>query len=244
MRYRGDPTWLIGPGYGIAVVLQSFQGRSGADPEEPPDLSRFKPPEEIILSYRKRFEWSEERLNHAVHRENLAAPFGDKVRETIKTEERFDVLGERFFNAVVSFVAKPAPAFRAFKFYQTLVYALLFVFFLLAVGGQSAWLEFLGDPGAGKALQLLVTMIHTLFSPGGLAALGSYALLNLLLGYRFYRRYRGLLRNVAQKTTEGLRLALFRIWEETLDEVVHDLEGLKSDMVSRLEAISSLRKGT
>ena len=244
MRYRGDPTWLIGPGYGIAVVLQSFQGRSGADPEEPPDLSRFKPPEEIILSYRKRFEWSEERLNHAVHLENLAAPFGDKVRETIKTEERFDVLGERFFNAVVSFVAKPAPAFRAFKFYQTLVYALLFVFFLLAVGGQSAWLEFLGDPGAGKALQLLVTMIHTLFSPGGLAALGSYALLNLLLGYRFYRRYRGLLRKVAQKTTEGLRLALFRIWEETLDEVVHDLEGLKSDMVSRLEAISSLRKGT
>jgi small GTP-binding protein len=242
MRYCGDSAWLIGPGYGVALVFQSFQGRSGKGLEEPPDLSEFKPPEEIILSYRKRFEWAEEHLSHAVHRENLAVPFGEKVRETIKAAARFDVLGERFFNAVVSFVAKPAPAFRGFKFYQSLVYALLFGFFLLAVGGQSAWLEFLSDPGAGKALRLLVTMIHTLFSSGGLAALGSYTLLNLFLGFRFYRRYRGLLRKAAQKTLEGLRLALFRIWEETLDEVVHDLEGLKSEMASRLDALSSFRK--
>ena len=242
MDYRGDPGWLVGPGYGVALVFQSLQGRSGKGPEELPDLYEFKPPEEIILSYRKRFEWAGENLDHAVHRENLAVPFGEKVRETIKAEARFDELGERFFNAVVSFVAKPAPSFRGFKFYQTLVYALLFVFFLLAIGGQSAWLEFLGDPGAGKALRLLVTMIHTLFSSGGLAALGSYALINLFLGFRFYRRYRALLRKGAQKTLEGLRLALFRIWEETLDELVHDLEGLKSEMASRLEALSSLHK--
>ena len=242
MRYRGDPAWLIGPGYGVALVFQSFQGRSGKGQEEPPDLSEFKPPEEIILSYRKRFEWAEEHLSHAVRRENLAVPFGEKVRETIKAETRFDALGERFFNAVLSFVAKPAPPFRGFKFHQTLVYALLFVFFLLAVGGQTAWLEFLNDPGAGKALQLLVTMIHTLFSPEGLAALGSYALLNLFLGFRFYRRYRGLLRKAAQKTLEALKLALSRIWEESLDEVVYDLQGLKSDMASRLDAFSSIRK--
>jgi small GTP-binding protein len=242
MRYGSDPAWLIGPGYGIALVFQSFQGRSGKGPEEPPDLSGFKPPKEIILSYRKRFEWVEEHLSHAVHRESLAVPFGEKVRETVKAETRFDALGERFFNAVVSFVARPAPALTGFKLYQTLVYALLFAFFLLAVGGQSAWVEFIGDPGAKKALQLLITMIHTIFSTRGLAALGSYALLNLFLGFRFYRRYRGLLQKAAQKTLEALRLALSRIWEESLDEVVHDLEGLKSEMASRLEVLSSLRK--
>jgi len=242
MGYRSDPTRLVGPGYGIALIFQAVQGRSGKGLEDPSDLAGFKPPEAAVLSYRKRFEWVEEHLSHAVHRESLAAPFGRKVRETIKAEEKFDVLGERFFNAVMSFVAKPAPAFRGFRLYQALVYALLFVFFLLAVGGQSAWVGFLGDPGAGKALQLLVTMIHTIFSTKGLAALGSYALLNLFLGFRFYRRYQGLLRKAAQKTLEGLRLALSRIWEEVLDEVVHDLEGLKKEMASRLATLASFRK--
>jgi hypothetical protein len=242
MRYRSDPSWLVGPGYGIAALFQSFQGRSGKAPEEPADLSGFEPPEEITLSYRKRFEWAEEHLGHAVHRESLPAAFGEKVRETIKGETRFEALGERFYHAVLSFVAKPAPAFRGFKVYQSLVYALLFAFFLLAVGGQSAWLEFLGDPGPRKALQLLISIIHTVFSTRGLAALGSYALLNLFLGFRFYRRYQKLLQKTAQKTLEALSLALSRTWEESLDEAVRDIEELKSETASRLEALTSLRK--
>jgi len=241
MRYRSDPACLVGPGYGIALVFQSFQGRSGKSPEDPPDLSGFKPPEGIIRSYRKRFEWAEEHLSYALYRENLAAPFLEKVRETVKAQSRFDALGERFFNVIVSFVAKPAPAFRGFKLYQALVYALLFAFLLMAVGGQSAWLEFLRDPGAGKALQLFITMIHTIFSASGLAALGSYALLNLFLGFRFYRRYRRLLQRASRKTLEALRLALSGIWVESMDEMMHDLEGLKSEMDSRLNALSSIR---
>jgi GTP-binding protein EngB required for normal cell division len=240
MRYRSDPNWLIGPGHGIALILQSFQGRSGQGPEDLPDLSAFKPPESIILSYRKPFEWAEEHLGHAVHRENLAAPFGAKVKETVKVPKRFEALGVRFFNAVVSFVAQPAPAFKVFKLFQGLAYALLFAFFLLAVGGENAWLEFLRDPGAGNGLRLLVTMIHTVFSTRGLAALGSYALLNLFLGFRFYRSYQRLARKASQKTLEALRIALSRIWEESLDEVVNDLEGLKSEMTSRLEAIHKI----
>lgn len=243
MRYRSDPAWLVGPGYGIAMVFQSFQGRSGRAPEEPEDLSGFEPPEAITLSYRKRFEWAEAHLGHAVHRERLAAVFGEKARETIKAETRFQSLGERFYLAVLSFVAKPAPAFRGFKLYQSLVYALLFAFLLLAVGGQGAWLEFLGDPGPRKALQLLIPMVHTVFSSRGLAALGSYAILNLFLGFRFYRRYQRLLQKTSEKTLEALRLALSRTWEESLDELVRDIEALKAETASRLEAISSLRKG-
>jgi len=242
MPYGGDPTWLVGPGYGIALIFQSFQGRSGRSAEEPADFSGLKPPEEIILSYRKRFEWAEEHLIHAVHRQNLAAAFEEKARETLKVETRFDALGERFFNTLLSFAAKPVPAFRAFKLYQASVYALLFAFLLIAVGGQGAWLAFLDEPGAGKALQLLITMIDTIFSTRGLAALGSYALLNLFLGFRFYRRSRRLLQKASQKTREALMLALSGIWEESLDELAQGLEGLKSETASRLETISSIRK--
>lgn len=243
MRSRSDPAWLAGPGYGIALVFQSFQGRPGQVAGEPADLAGFEPPEAIILAYRKRFEWAEERLSHAVHRESLALPFREKVKETVKAQARFDLLGERFYHAVLSFVARPAPSFRGFKVYQRMAYAILFAFLLLALGGQTAWLAFLHDPGAGKALQLLIAMIHTVFSTAGLAALGSYALLNLFLGFRFYRRYQRLLQKTARKMLNALRLALTKIWEETLDELLRDMEELKSEMASRLEALSSLHKG-
>jgi GTP-binding protein EngB required for normal cell division len=240
VRHQADPSRLVGPGYGIALLLQTFQGRADAAPETGPNLSRFKPPEEIILSYRKRFQWAEEYLSHRIHRENLSPPFIAKVKETIRAEVRFDTLEERFLNAVLSFVVRPAPAFKLFKIYQKLAYVLLFAFLLLAVGGERAWLDFLGNPGPGKALQLLVTMVHTLFSTKGLAALASYALLNLFLGFRFYRRYRKLLLRAGKKALGGLKITLGGIWEENLDDLLRDMQGLKEEMASRLEVLSKI----
>jgi GTP-binding protein EngB required for normal cell division len=155
MRHQTDPSRLVGPGYGIALVFQAFQGRADGTSENPADLSRFKPPEEIIFTYRKRFQWFEEHLSHIIHRENLGAPFGEKAKETIRGEARFDALGERFLHAVLSFAARPAPSFKLFKIYQNVTYALLFAFFLLAVGGERAWLEFLGNPGRPRHFNCL-----------------------------------------------------------------------------------------
>jgi hypothetical protein len=85
-------------------------------------------------------------------------------------------------------------------------------------------------------------MIHTLFSTRGLAALASFALLNLFLGFRFYRRYRRLLLRAGEKALRALRITLDGIWEETLEKLLRDMEGLKEDMASRLEVISSIRR--
>ncbi|MBN2033585.1 MAG: 50S ribosome-binding GTPase [Deltaproteobacteria bacterium] len=242
MRHHADPSRLVGPGYGIALLFHAFRGRSDGTSENSLDLSLFKPPEEIILSYRKRFQWAEERLRHLIHRENLGMPFEEQVNETIRAEARFDALGERFLQAVLSFVARPAPTFKLFKIYQTVFYAVLFAFFLFAVGGERAWLDFLSSPGPAKSLQLLVTMIHTLFSTKGLSALASYALLNLFLGFSFYRRYQSLLLRAGEKALGALSIAISGIWEENLDELLSDMEALKQEMASRLEALSTMRR--
>jgi GTP-binding protein EngB required for normal cell division len=242
MIHRQDPSWLVGPGYGTALVLQTLQGRFGKDTEETPDLTDLKPPQETVLSYRKRFEWIEEHLTHAIRRDNLPQAFVEKAQETIRAERRFEDLGERFLNAVLSFILQPTPAFRGFKVYQSLIYALLFIFFLLAMGGEKSWLDFLGDPGVTKGLQLLITMIHTLFSPKGLAALGSYALLNLFLGFRFYRRYRRLLLRSARKTLDLLKFNLSGIWEDHLSALLQDLQDLRKEIASRLDVLSSLHQ--
>jgi GTP-binding protein EngB required for normal cell division len=242
MSHQQDPTWLVGPGYGIALVLQTLQGRSGEGREETADLTELKPPQETVLSYRKRFEWTEEHLAHIIRRENLPPGFMEKAKETIRGERRFEDLGERFLSAVLSFVVQPAPTLKGFKIYQCLIYALLFMFFVLAVGGQKAWLDFLGDPGISKGLQLLITIIRALFSSKGLAALGSYALLNLFLGFRFYRRYRRLLLRSARKTLAVLKFNLSGIWDVQLDDLVQDLQNLRRETASRLDMLSSLHQ--
>jgi small GTP-binding protein len=242
VSHRQDLSWLVGPGYGIGLALQSLRGRSGEGTQGIPDLSELKPPQETVLSYRKRFEWIEEHLEHLIRRENLPPTFVEKARETIRGEQRFEALGERFLNAVLSFIVQPAPAFRGFRIYQTLIYALLFMFFLLAMGGEKPWLDFLGDPGVTKGFQVLITMIHALFSPKGLAALGSYALLNLFLGLRFYRRYQGLLHRSAWKTLAVLKFNLSGIWEDHLGDLFQALQDLRREMAARLDVISSLRR--
>jgi hypothetical protein len=83
-------------------------------------------------------------------------------------------------------------------------------------------------------------MVHTLFSTKGLAALASYALLNLFLGFRFYRRYRKLLLRAGKKALGGLKITLGGIWEENLDDLLRDMQGLKEEMASRLEVLSKI----
>ena len=240
MRHHADPSRLVGPGYVIALLFLAFQGREHETTDSRADLSRFKPREEDILSYRKRLQWAEERLNYLIHRESLSGPYGEKAREITRAQGRFEILAERFFQAASSFASRPAPGFRLFRIYQAVVYALLFAFFLFAVGGEKAWLDFMGNPGPAKALQLLVTMVHTLFSTKGLAALASYAILNLLLGFRFYRQYRKRLVRAGEKALGALKITLSGIWEQTLDELLRDLEGLEEETASRLEALSEL----
>lgn len=242
MRHQADPSRLVGPGYGIALLFQAFQGRTGGVPGTPPDLSQFKLPDEIIHPYRKRFHWAEEHLTHMTKRANLGPPFIERLKEAVQGEARVDVLKERFSHALLSFAARPAPAFRLFKLYQNLAYLLLFAFLLLAVGGERAWLDFLGNPGPSKALQLLVTMVHTLFSTKGLAALASYALLNLFLGFRFYRRYRKLLLKAGKKALSALRITFAGIWEGALDELLRDMQEVQKETAARLETLSSIGK--
>lgn len=242
MRHRSDPSRLVGPGYGIALLFQAFQGRADGGAEEPPDLSRFKPSEDLTFTYRKRIQWAEDHLVQMLHRENLGPAFEENSRRAFHGDARFDALGERFLSAVLAFISRPAPAFRGFKAYQRIAYSLLLAFFLFALGGEAAWLALIADPGASKALQLIITMIHAVFSTKGLAALGSYALLNLFLGFRFYRRYRKLLLRVGEKGLASLKIALGSLWEETLSELAGDVAGLRREMVSRLEGISSFGK--
>jgi hypothetical protein len=90
-------------------------------------------------------------------------------------------------------------------------------------------------------LQLLISIINTLFSGKGLAALGSYVLLNLFLAFRFYRRYGTLLNKSSQKALEALSKALSKAWDDCLDGILHDIGRLKEETREKISAIAEIR---
>jgi len=241
---QGDPHHLVGPGNGLAILLQDFRKRFTKEENRRPDLSLFAPPEEINVSFRRRLEWVEDQIDHRILRQDLAPPFREKLHEILDVTKRFEDLRERFFHLAALHAAEPSlPSFWGFRALQYLLYLLLLAFFLLAIGGETAWREILTDPGGAGMLGLLLSGIYTLFSGKGLAALASYVLLNLLLAFRFYRRYKKLLRHATQKIVKPLRLELVKVWEEELDAIQDGLKRFRTDIQSQIAAVSDLKQG-
>jgi GTP-binding protein EngB required for normal cell division len=241
--YRRDPSHLVGPGYSLALVLGLIQRNASAESDRLLDPSRLQPPEEAATCFRKRLEWVDEHLGHSALRQGLPSSFAETTRKTINLEKRFESLGETFLNAVTLYIVEPPlPAFRFFKAGQWGAYLILLGVFLIAVGGETAWLNVLHAFGVSSVVQLLVSIITTLFSTKGLAGLGSFVLLNLFLAFRFYRRYGTLLSKSSQKALVGLTKALIGAWAECLEGILHDLGKLREETREKMATIAEIKE--
>ena len=110
------------------------------------------------------------------------------------------------------------------------------------MGGETAWRAALDNPGVASILKVLLSTVHNLFSPKGLAALASYALLNLFFSFRFYRRSKELLRRQTERIMVSLRAELSRAWEESLDFILADLNRFREDIREQTASIAALKK--
>lgn len=100
------------------------------------------------------------------------------------------------------------------------------------------------NPGVGSILRLFVSLIHTLFSGKGLAALGSYALLNVFFGFRLYRRYGRLIDRAAEKVMDALKASLLDIWKGTLDDLENDLKELRAGINTQISTLRGTSDST
>jgi GTPase Era involved in 16S rRNA processing len=239
LEYQGEPFALVGPGYVIALAFNLFHGRGTNDVRRTLDASSFKPSEGIISVFERRFDWVEEHMGHAILQRNLAPSFLEKLKEHLNAKRNLEALRISFHTAVAAHADESAPSrFWGFRFFQWVVYLVVLVLFLFAIGGEKAWQDVLNHPGTAQVMGLVLSMIHNLFDTKGLAALGSYALINLFLGFRFYRRYRKIVQKGAQRKEQSLKQALSRLWEESLDALIRDLHELKNEIQSQLSSFA------
>ncbi len=240
---RIDPHPMVGPGYAIALVLGRWQrifAEGNAGPSRPAGVT---PPDRIIAPFRTRLEWLQNRFSHRIRRANLSPFFEERAQEALDATSTLGDLAEACATLVSLILTKPAlPSFRGFKGRQLLMYFLLAAFLLFAVGGESAWRDVLNDPGATNIVNLLVSCIHGIFSAKGLAALGSFGLLNLFFGFWFYRRYARLLRGTTAKLVASLKAKLQKCWEAKIDSISARLDRAGAETRAQVSAISSLRQ--
>jgi hypothetical protein len=157
-----------------------------------------------------------------------------------------DAEWQEFLQRLQSVAAKSleihwGPSFRGFRAVQYSAYLLLFVFLLFALGSGAGLQDLFDRPSWHGLLGLVLALLQTLFSPQGFAALGSYFLLQVLLGFRFYKRYKKLLQRHAQKIIESLMLELDRVWEEKRNALIDHLTQKAQQVEERTAALRALR---
>jgi len=235
---KWDPSQLIGPGHLLGTLLQGWP-RSSKEQNSPMDLAAISFPDEIAVL--RRLEWLEDRLSRRLLRHNLPVSFREQFHEKLDVSKVMEELRDLFARKAAGWMAEPAlPSFRIFKIFQSLTYLLILIFFLFAIGGEEAWRDVLDNPGINSVIGLILSGIQTLFSAKGLAALGSYALLNLFFAVRFYRRLRKRSETAAKKIIKTLKGELTEIWEEKMQSILDDINHFREDVRSQISAVSIL----
>jgi ribosome biogenesis GTPase A len=233
---------LVGPGHGLALLFQEFRRLAGREKGHAPEEPSPDPPEHVVWIFETRMGELKDRLSRHMLVGNLPAPFMERVDRILRIPARVETLRKELGRTLTLHLLEPStPSFWWFRLRQYAAYTLLLCLFLGAVGSEAAWREILARPGPGSLLQVLLSMVHSLFSTQGLAALGSTMLLNIYLGFRFYRGYRRLMDGAAGKTAQAAARDLLGVWQGTLDSLFEDLKGFREEIRSRIASIEAIK---
>ncbi len=240
---QGDPSRLVGPGFGVATLLSSFGRGLTGNSENRVALSVFEPPEQVSKAFQRRYQWLEDHLTHRFLNENLSLLLQEKLKEVLDISRRFENLGEAFFQSTAAYAdEKRRSRLWGFRLLQWIIYGLVLAAFLLSAGGKNAWHHLFVAPSGEAFWHLLLSIIETLFSTTGLAALGSYLIINLIIGFIFYRHYRNILFKNTRKNIGRLKEMLIQVWMESIESMTGDIADFKKELLDRSRELSSLQK--
>jgi len=231
---------LRGPGYLLAALAQEWR-RGSRSSEGRESFSAVLLDDVTVAPLRRHFERMEDRMAYRLLQSGIAPALIDGLEGIMKSPGRWEAAARRLRRFVDVRVASYEPVSeKRFVWTQCGAYFLLLAFFLLALGGEGAWLSLVERPGVSSAFRLILSVMGTLFSPAGLAALGSYTLLNVFLGLGFYGRYKRHLQRCMQKFIGEIRLELGSMWEDELDSLIAGLREYGKEVEKELSAMSEL----
>lgn len=239
-----DPSHLVGPGYLVAQGVQILQKWSGTSKSvesgDPPPMNQGA----AFLLQSQMGRLQDRIIRRLLHRGLPTGIFAgpDEMKRAGPDWERFADRVREF--TAMRLLDQRSSKTAGFRFLQLGIYTALFALFLMAMAGDVSWRDFIRSPGVGPLLDLAIGILLSLFSPKGIAALGSYLILLALVALRFYRRYKKSLQHHTQKFIESLKQGLGRMWEEELQSVIRGLNERRRELEARAREITSLVTGS
>jgi GTPase Era involved in 16S rRNA processing len=238
---RPAPVPLLGPGYGLALAMDRLGSTSQKKEGGLADLASLSFPDAVHSTFETHLHWLQARMERQILRQNLPEIFSDRIKNNLQIPTRLESLKSALTQTVALHLASaPWPSFSPFKIWQGICYFLVLAVFLVAIGGETSWKDVLNNPGINSLSHLILSGIHTLFGSKGLAALGSYVIINIFLGFRFYRRFLRLTDRLTDKRVEALRAGLTSTWENQVDAVAASLNEMREDIQRQKSNLSAI----
>jgi hypothetical protein len=236
---------LVGVGYTIAVLAKDWSRLTKGSDQGLNTADRFLRVR-AFESLQHELQRLDNQMTYRFLHQGLSSGTGDYGRGLFDVNAEWDDLLKRLREVVDRCLADRTEfSVKGFRAVQYASHLLLFLFFLLAVIDETALRNLVEHPNWYNMIGLIAALIQRLFSPNGFFALGSYVLLQVFLGVRFYRRYKKLLQRHAQRFIESLKLELGWIWEEELNILINHLTEKVREVEGRMAALSALcRSGT
>lgn len=125
---------------------------------------------------------------------------------------------------------------------QRTVSVVITVLLLFALGGREGWRAVTAEPGVAQFVGLCAAVVEKLFSGQGLAALGTWAVLQLVLGGRFYREYKKSLQRRGEAIIDSLQSALEQVLRQALEQIVEVIRQCRKEMEDRMTVMELLGK--
>jgi GTP-binding protein EngB required for normal cell division len=225
-RVLTAPSLLVGPGRALAAVPL---------------------PDVLVNRLRGELQHTEHRLANVLLRQALPAGLTDALVQAIGLEAAWERFTARVRNAVESRLLIPAEPHHSwpnvvFRGRQYVAYAALIAVFLVVEGGEGLWMRLFQHPSLRTLMTLVLSIFNSLFSPSGLAALGTLAVLLMLLAARFLRRYKKLLQQQNQKIIDSLKKEVGSHWEDLIRQVIEALTRFQNELQQPVEAFSQTRR--
>jgi GTP-binding protein EngB required for normal cell division len=125
---------------------------------------------------------------------------------------------------------------------QYVVYVAIASLLVFSLAGEEAWRALYNNPGVAGVLNCIVSAVTGAFTPRGLAALGSFALINVVVGYRFHSRYLKIAEKSADRLLRAFTNDLEMIWKEQLEYLHGVLMEVGEELNSNLDALRRLKQ--
>lgn len=241
MSIMTDPAILIGPS--TAFVYFEGKGREGEKihyGDESEHIDNYM--DECTTIIMRLMDRLKNQLTGDLQRKGIPSPLigramtiTDKGRQLHDMKEKIVSLRTRHFSI------QRLPSYRLFRGIQYITYLLLFFILLFALAGEGAWQKFYAHPGLASSLNFVITALYAIFSPRGLAALGSYVLINVFFGYRFYSRYKKLLKRNTEQLIHSFSHDVVALWKKEMESVSNDLQRLSDEVKGNISLVSEIK---